>query len=144
MKFKLLAILLIITFFTYEFAYSHSGRTNSSGCHNVTATGGYHCHGGGSSGGSSSRSSSGDSESIFNDGALLILGTVVLIGICWVLIKDDTGCLLDTQYGANPIQYFFLREQLSVPSSRFRLRDLKLDTEDINGWRLRAGYTFYF
>ncbi|MER2492364.1 YHYH domain-containing protein [Catenovulum sediminis] len=24
---------------------SHSGRTNSSGCHNQRSTGGYHCHG---------------------------------------------------------------------------------------------------
>jgi|GEM_PF-1230452 len=24
---------------------AHSGRTNSSGCHNETKTGGYHCHG---------------------------------------------------------------------------------------------------
>ena len=30
-------------------AYSHSGRTNSEGCHNVKKTGGYHCHGSGSS-----------------------------------------------------------------------------------------------
>jgi hypothetical protein len=28
-------------------AWAHPGRTNSSGCHNVRATGGYHCHGGG-------------------------------------------------------------------------------------------------
>ena len=27
-----------------EIRNDHSGRTNSSGCHNVTRTGGYHCH----------------------------------------------------------------------------------------------------
>ncbi|NOJ95749.1 YHYH domain-containing protein [Corallococcus coralloides] len=32
-------------------ARAHPGRTNSSGCHNVRATGGYHCHGGGGGGG---------------------------------------------------------------------------------------------
>ena len=30
-------------------SFSHSGRTNSEGCHNVKKTGGYHCHGSGSS-----------------------------------------------------------------------------------------------
>ncbi len=29
--------------------YSHSGRTNSSGCHNNRKTGDYHCHNSGSS-----------------------------------------------------------------------------------------------
>jgi hypothetical protein len=24
--------------------YAHSGRTNASGCHNDTKSGGYHCH----------------------------------------------------------------------------------------------------
>jgi hypothetical protein len=28
--------------------FAHSGRTNSEGCHNERATGGYHCHSGGS------------------------------------------------------------------------------------------------
>jgi hypothetical protein len=27
-----------------EIRNDHSGRTNSSGCHNETKTGGYHCH----------------------------------------------------------------------------------------------------
>lgn len=33
-------------------ATAHSGRTNSSGCHNNTKTGGYHCHNSGSGSGS--------------------------------------------------------------------------------------------
>ncbi|NOK08784.1 YHYH domain-containing protein [Corallococcus exercitus] len=32
-------------------AWAHPGRTNSSGCHNERATGGYHCHNGGGGGG---------------------------------------------------------------------------------------------
>ena len=110
MKFKILAVLLTITFITYDFAYAHSGRTNSSGCHNVTAIGGYHCHSGGSPAGTSSRGSSDYSESIFSeaDRSFLILGTIVLIGICWVLIEDDSCCLLDAQYSANPARIFFV------------------------------------
>jgi hypothetical protein len=53
---------LIITFclsvtlfiFTSSIIFSHSGRTNSSGCHNCnvgSCAGTYHCHGGGSGGG---------------------------------------------------------------------------------------------
>lgn len=37
-----LFLLLVLTVPTLTFA--HSGRTNSSGCHNNTKTGGYHCH----------------------------------------------------------------------------------------------------
>lgn len=28
----------------HEIRNDHSGRTNASGCHNETKTGGYHCH----------------------------------------------------------------------------------------------------
>lgn len=37
----IIAIALIIS---AGFAQAHSGGTNSSGCHNETATGTYHCH----------------------------------------------------------------------------------------------------
>lgn len=36
-----LAILLAVASFN---ATAHGGRTNSQGCHNEKATGGYHCH----------------------------------------------------------------------------------------------------
>lgn len=147
MKFKILAILVTITFFTYDFADAHSGRTNSSGCHNVTATGGYHCHSGGSSGGTSSRSGSGYSGTTLSeaDQVLLIFGAVIVIGICWVLIDRDSCCLLDTQHTANPVQHSLLSKQLALPnSSRFKLPDLKLEAEEIKDWRLSATYTFHF
>ena len=65
----------ILVFCVYDFAYSHSGRTNSAGCHNVTATGGYHCHGGGSSSGSGGGSYSKSSHYSQNDsGIYLLLG----------------------------------------------------------------------
>ena len=38
---------IILSFLSIQKAYSHSGRTNSSGCHNNRKTGGYHCHNGG-------------------------------------------------------------------------------------------------
>ena len=36
----LLSLLILIPLLSW----GHSGNTNSSGCHNVTSTGGYHCH----------------------------------------------------------------------------------------------------
>ena len=36
-------VFLIICFVSLD-ALAHSGRTNSSGCHNNRKTGGYHCH----------------------------------------------------------------------------------------------------
>lgn len=39
-------VLLALWLASFSFAYAHSGRTNSDGCHNERATGGYHCHSG--------------------------------------------------------------------------------------------------
>ncbi len=52
---KLLLLILFSSFFATS-AFSHSGRTNSSGCHNNNKTGGYHCHNSGSSSSTSSSS----------------------------------------------------------------------------------------
>ena len=41
---KKLVLILCISLGFAVAAFSHSGRTNSSGCHNDTKTGGYHCH----------------------------------------------------------------------------------------------------
>ena len=43
---NLFFIFCLIFFLSLSFSsFSHSGRTNSEGCHNVKKTGGYHCHG---------------------------------------------------------------------------------------------------
>ena len=38
------ALLFLFSFICIETAFSHSGRTNSAGCHTNHQTGGYHCH----------------------------------------------------------------------------------------------------
>ena len=43
-KFWWLAIFIIIFSIQSNLANSHSGRTNSEGCHNQTSNGTYHCH----------------------------------------------------------------------------------------------------
>ncbi|WP_125933025.1 YHYH domain-containing protein [Kiloniella majae] len=43
MKQSILAIIAVLAL-GISAAYSHSGGTDSNGCHNETATGGYHCH----------------------------------------------------------------------------------------------------
>ena len=42
MKFKTLAVLMILTLVAYNFAYAHSGRTDKYGCHEDTRTGTRH------------------------------------------------------------------------------------------------------
>lgn len=37
-------ILLVLLSFASATSWAHSGRTNSSGCHNDYVNGGYHCH----------------------------------------------------------------------------------------------------
>ena len=41
---KVWILALVGLLFGVELAYAHPGGLNRSGCHNVRATGGYHCH----------------------------------------------------------------------------------------------------
>lgn len=149
MRFKILVILVIFVFCVYDFAYSHSGRTNSAGCHNVTATGGYHCH---NSSGSSGRSGS---YSQSDDDLYLVLGLVVIVvGIgYWAYTTDwgknpqGCGCFLSQDlYDRVSTHNLFNRVsmQLSAPVRSFKLPELNLDRQGTNGWQLRAAYTFRF
>lgn len=51
---KIIKVLIVLSMTGFLFCWSralaHSGRTNSSGCHNDNIHGGYHCHNGGSTG----------------------------------------------------------------------------------------------
>ncbi len=67
------SIIFVLILLCSALVYPHSGGLNSSGCHNVTATGGYHCHRGSSSSGRASLSN----EEISNVG--LILGSAAII-----------------------------------------------------------------
>ena len=140
MKFKLLVILAILTFCIYSVAYSHSGRTNSSGCHNVTATGGYHCHGGGSS--SSSSSSGTDSEQY--DGALLIGGVIVLVVVCWAVIDPDSCCLFDTSHDPGAAGHYLNQLPMRIPVNTSLVPRFDLTRQEHTGWEFRASYTFRF
>ncbi len=60
--------------------YPHGGGLNRQGCHNVTATGGYHCH----RGGSSSTSKSGSPSLTLS----LLLATSVLVAAIAINIKN--------------------------------------------------------
>lgn len=149
MRFKILVILVIFVFCVYDFAYSHSGRTNSAGCHNVTATGGYHCHSssGGSSGGSSSRSGSYSQSDDF----YLVLGIfVIVVGVgYWAYTtdwgKNPQGCFLSQGLDNKPLTRGLLDETLMrIPVRGFKLPELNLDRQGLSGWQLRAAYTFRF
>ena len=48
-KQALIALGVSVVLASTSLALAHSGRTNSSGCHNNRRTGDYHCHGGGAS-----------------------------------------------------------------------------------------------
>ena len=157
MRSKILAILVIFILCVYNFAYAHSGRTNSAGCHNVTATGGYHCHNGGgssgSSGGDSSGSSSSSSYSQNESDINLLLGlTVIIIGVGYWAYKTDwgknpqgCGCLLSQTVGnQTPTHSLFNQTSMSIPINSFKLPELNLNKQGVSGWQLRAAYTFRF
>ena len=153
MKFKILAMLVIFVFCVYDFAYSHSGRTNSAGCHNVTATGGYHCHGGGSSSsGSGSHSRSSSYSEIDSDIYLLLGLTVIIIGVgYWAYTTDwgknpqGRGCLLSqTLYNQVPTRSLFNETPMRMPVSSFKFPYLNLNRQEFSGWQLSASYTFRF
>ena len=147
MKFKLIVIFVILTFCVYSVAYSHSGRTNSSGCHNVTATGGYHCHGGGSSSSSGSsssgtRSSGTDLEQY--DGALLLGGVIVLVVVCWAVIDPDSCCLFDTSHNSDAVHDYLNQPWMRLPVNTSLIPRVNLTRQAPDGWEFRANYTFRF
>ena len=147
MRFKVFVILVILVFCVYDFAYSHSGRTNSAGCHRVTATGGYHCHGGSSSSGGGSRYDRSDQTT-----QLVFIGAIaiIVIGVAFSVPnrgKDTKGCgCLLSQNLYNPILIDNLFNQASRRSSihNFKYPTLNLGSHGLNGWELRATYTFHF
>ena len=153
MRFKIFVILIIFVFCVYDFAYSHSGRTNSAGCHNVRATGGYHCHGGssGSSGSSGYNRSSRYSQSD-NDVYLLLGLVVIVVGVgYWAYTTDwgknpqGCGCFL-SQRLENQVLTRGLFEQtpMRIPVRGFKLPELNLGRQGMSGWQLGAAYTFRF
>ena len=155
MRFKVFVILVILVFCVYDFVYSHSGRTNPAGCHNVTATGGYHCHGGGSSSGSGGGSYSRSSRYDQNDsGIYLLLGITVIIGVgYWAYTTDwgknpqGRGCLLSQGLNHQVLTRHLFNQtpmRTSVPLSSPKLPDLNLDRQGLSGWKLSAAYTFRF
>lgn len=148
MRFKILVILVIFVFCVYDFAYSHSGRTNSAGCHNVTATGGYHCHSSSGSGGSGSYSQS-------EDDVYLVLGlAVIVVGVgYWAYTTDwgknpqGCGCFLSQRlYDRVSTRNLFNRVSMQIlaPVRDFKLPALNLDRQGLSGWQLSAAYTFRF
>ena len=140
--FKLLVIITIFTFCVYSVAYSHSGRTNSSGCHNVTATGGYHCHGGGNSSSSSSGSSNVDSEQ--DDGLIWVGGVIVLVVVCWAVIDPDSCCLFDTSHSSDAAHRYLNQSPMRIPINTSLVPRLDLTRQERAGWKFRASYTFRF
>ena len=144
MRFKLFVILAILTCSIYSVAYSHSGRTNSSGCHNVRATGGYHCHGGGSSSSSSSRSSSTSSE---NDRIIQIGGIILLVIICWAIIDTDSNCLSDTPHiphNLDAASHYLNQLPMRIPINTPLVPRFNFTRQEDTEWKLQASYIFQF
>ena len=81
------ACFLVVT--SYH-AGAHGGGLNSSGCHNETATGGYHCHRGGD-----------DDKS--KDTLLIVLGVVVVVGLISWMLKKQKNPLSAVQAQADQI-----------------------------------------
>ena len=140
-----LSLMLTASILFYNSAHTHSGRTDANGGHYNRKTGEYHYHNSGTSSSGTSNSGTSNSSANNEDGIYLIAGTVILIGICWILIDPDSCCLVDSEHIPNPAQSF-LSERPTLPSlgNRFWLPDLKIDIEEMNSWRLQATYTFRF
>ena len=152
MKFKTLAILVTLTFLFHNFGYTHSGRTDASGCHRNTATGTRHCHSGGTSSGGTSSSSRSDAYSHYDEGGMTILGIVVVVVVvyCYWGYTTDWGknpqgcCLLNSEHRPKPAYHFLNQKSVLAPGSSFMFPSLELDKEVNSGWRVRATYTFRF
>ena len=79
---RITSVVLTLSLTFSTFAFSHSGRTNSEGCHNDNSNGTYHCHNNGNTERSSSGSGSSDGDSSSGSDALLAL--IAIGGITWL------------------------------------------------------------
>jgi len=78
---KITSVFLSTSLIFPSIAQAHSGRTNSSGCHNKTSNNTYHCHNSGSGG---------SSDSDGSDSALYILGGVVVVSaITYFIVRSS-------------------------------------------------------
>lgn len=98
-------VALCLVFPVMPTAWAHGGGLDSRGCHRETATGGYHCHRGGTSNSSDTSDSGSGSDSSSSDawkavgavvGGLLVLG---LIGSLFVDNEADTRTLSASSQG---------------------------------------------
>ena len=136
MKFKLIVIFAILVVSVHSVAYAHSGRTNSSGCHNVTATGGYHCHGGGSS--------SSDDGFLSDDGLLVVGGLIILVAVCWIVIDPDNSCFVDTSHNPGAAHRYLNQFPMRIPIDTSLVPRFNVTRQEHDGWEFRASYTFRF
>ena len=87
--FTILIVLCFLVVTSYH-AGAHGGGLDRYGCHNETATGGYHCHRGGDDG---------DSK----DTLLIVLGVVVVLGLIGWMLKKQKNPLSAVQVQADQI-----------------------------------------
>ena len=141
MKYFLSALLVVLTLDSHTSAFSHSGGLDRSGCHNVTATGGRHCHresSGSSSGGSSGGSSWGDAED------LLAILTVVSL-ITYIAVQSDKNGFIDTyteRLDPTGGFYFNYRPRSELKETHFD--NFAADQNEDNGDSVTFGYRLRF
>ncbi len=152
MKITIYALIPIIIFSVNSSIYAHSGRTNSSGCHNDTKTGGYHCHGkssGNSGGGSTSinRYETSDSE-LFREGTYIVFGAIIIVSVIswgymtnWGKKSTGCGCLASSNIYYQNQNIGLLNK---VPYQITENVNINLNRHVFGEWRLGPSYTFRF
>ena len=94
LKSKFIHATFIVAFAFSNNAYSHSGGTNSDGCHNDNINGGYHCHN------SNSSDSGGEGE--------ILIGALVVGLVYWAIVSNKPDMANISKHEANKISRFKL------------------------------------
>ncbi|MBL1259567.1 MAG: YHYH domain-containing protein [Thiotrichaceae bacterium] len=94
LKNKFIRVVFVIAFSFSSNVYSHSGGTNSDGCHNDNINGGYHCH---------------HSDSTDSGGEGDILAGVLIAGlIYWYIVSNKPEISSISKQDSNNVSKFKL------------------------------------
>ena len=148
MKFKLLAILTVLTFSVYSVAYSHEGTYEESytdldddgnlvSCHEWY-DGSHHCH-------DWEPPPSGfvlDGTTAFIAAGVLLTGMIVLIW--WQIKKRNNHLLFDASHTPSAARRYLNQLPMQIPVNAPLMPKFEFTRQEHNGWELRAGFTFRF
>lgn len=114
---KLFSSFIIISLLIPNISFSHSGNTNSNGCHNDNVNGGYHCH------------NKKDSASSSGGGELIAVAVIVSLAYWYYYNQEQSA-----------FDYLINTEQQT--NYKFSIEPTFYESQKLGGASLKFSYAF--